>query len=589
VLLELTIQDFAIIDRLHLSAGPGLTVLTGETGAGKSIIIDALGAVLGGRTGAEYIREGANSAHVEAIVEVPQEVPSAIETWLVDYGMEQEDGSLVLSRDVGRARGVARVNGRVVPTAALQSLGLALVTIHGQTDHLAIQRAADQLELLDRYANVKSERAAMAEAANALRQVRRDLANLATNEREMARRLELLRFQVDEIQTAGLRPGEDELLVAEQRVLASVVRLRELTELCVTLMTGDGSDAPTVEDLLARADASMSELARIDPAQESLHAALVTLLEGARDSARELRSYQDSLEDDPQRLAAVQERLETIKQLKRKYGATIEEIVAFGRSAADEVDALTHREERQAALLEREQALLAEAAQCAMILHRVRSAASVRLATEVECELQDLHMRDAKFSVALRQSPDPSGLTCTLSSDGAPEGPFAFDATGIDGAEFLVTPNVGEGLKPLAKIASGGETSRVMLAFLTVLSDVDQTPTMVFDEVDVGVGGRNGQVIGEKLWQLARRRQIFCITHLPQVAVYGDDHVRIGKETVDGRTHTTIGQLDDRGREDELALMLGGQRASDSAAGAARELLHRASAWKREREVHPDG
>ncbi len=580
MLLELSIRDFAIIDALRLDAGNGLTVLTGETGAGKSIIIDAMGAILGGRVGSEYIREGATSARIEAIFSVPQTLPPDLAVLLDEYGLEPEDGTIALSRDLARSRGTARANGRAVPVSVLQSLGQHLAAIHGQTDHLALLRASDQLALLDRYAGLQERRVRMSTTIASLRQVRAERVRLSKDERDAVRRLELLRFQIDEIEQAALKPGEDVELEQEQRVLAGAERLQELSAQSLTLLAGDGGDEPSVEDLLARLHSSLVDLARIDPSRQEVETAAATLLEGARDLARDVRRYSELIDHDPARLEAVQERLETIKQLKRKYGTTIEEVLAFWTSASDEAETLVHREEHQADLADREHALVLTAASMAAELHHERVIASQRLARAVECELNDLSMAGARFDVALRQTPDPEGLPCDLAVGTVEPGPYAFGPWGVDRAEFLVAPNVGESLKPAAKIASGGETSRIMLALQSVLSEADQTPTMVFDEVDVGVGGRNGRVLGEKLWQLAARRQVFCITHLPQIAVFGDVHFKIVKEVYEGRTRTTLRQLEPDGRAEEIAQMLGGHRAGQTTAVAARDLLHEADEWK---------
>lgn len=584
MLLELTINDFAIIDRLRIDTGPGLTVLTGETGAGKSIIIDALGALLGARVGPEYIREGATGARVEGIFDLPEPVPASLHERLEEYGLEPEDGTIVLGRELSRTRGVARANGRAVPVAALQSVGGAMVVIHGQTDHLALLRSADQLNLLDRFAGLQPLRAAMAGVAARLRQVRAERAALARDEREAARRLDMLRYQIDEIERAGVRSGEDDELEQEIQVLAGAERLQELASQALALLSGDGADEPAAHDLLGRVEQTFQELVRIDQSRHDLAAAATSLLEQAQDLARDVRHYHDAVEHDPERLAAAQDRLDLLKQLKRKYGATIEEILAFHDEAAREAEQLAHREERQSDLEAEEARLVEEATETAGKLHAARVAAGRALAERVERELQDLAMRGARFRVALHQTPDPEGLPCPEGETFECAGPYAFDATGVDRAEFLVAPNIGESLKPAAKIASGGETSRMMLALQSVLSEADETPTLVFDEVDVGVGGRSGRVLGEKLWELARRRQVFCITHLPQVAAYGDDHVTVVKEVSEGRTRTVVRRLEGAARFEEVAQMLGGHRAGDTASAAARDLLLQAEAWKRDRQ-----
>ncbi len=574
---ELDIRNFAIIDHLRVRFGQGLTVLTGETGAGKSIIIDALGVLLGGRAGADLIREGATQARVEGVFLLPED--PALAQVLADHGVESDDGTVILARELARSgRGSARINGRAVPLSLLQTLGGRLVDIQGQTEHLALLRAADQLEILDRYAGLGDERAGMATLVRRLRAVRAALAQLATDEREAARRLDLLRFQVEEIDRATLTAGEDETLEAQIRVLAGAEKLREVAAQLSTVLGGGDAEVASAEDALGAAARLAADLARVDPAQAELESRVAALLGEVQDLARETRQYSDGIEDDPERLAAAQERLERIRTLKRKYGATIEEMLAFRDQAAAEASAIEHSDERRAALQTEEGEIAAGAGQAAGELSGWRHEAATALAEHVQHELAGLNMRGARFQVRLQREPDAHGLVVP-----GGEVRYAFDLTGVDRVEFLVAPNVGEPPKPVAKIASGGETSRIMLALKSALSAADETATLIFDEVDVGVGGRSGQVIGEKLWGLAAHHQVICITHLPQVAVFGDSHLKISKLVSDGRTATAVEELDESDRVDEVAQMVGGLVVTATTKQAACDLLDRAQGWK-ERE-----
>lgn len=571
---ELDIRNFAIIDHLHIRFQGGLTVLTGETGAGKSIIIDALGILLGGRAGGDLIRDGESQARVEGVFLLAEDpVLTAI---LADNGLVAEEGVLIVARELARTgRGGARINGRAVPISLLQRLGERLVDIHGQTEHLALLRAADQLEILDRYAGLLPQRRQMAELVRRLRALRAEMARLTGDEREAARRLDLLRFQVEEIDNAALVPGEEEQLATELRVLAGAEKLRLLAGQLHGILAGGEDDRPPVEDALGIAVGMAADLARIDPTQAETATKIDALLAEVQDLARGIRRYADAIEEDPERLAHALERQELLRSLKRKYGATIEEILAFRDEAAADAAAISNSDERRRAVAEEEEAAATEAGRAAATLSDARQRAGVRLGERVQEELAGLNLRGATFAVRLYRTPDPNGLA-------ADDGTYAFDLSGLDRAEFLVAPNVGESPKPVAKIASGGETSRIMLALKSALAEADQTSTLVFDEVDVGVGGRSGRVIGEKLWLLARRHQVLCITHLPQVAVFGDHHQRIGKLVRRERTATEVEALADGERVDEIAQMLGGQVVTETTKRASEDLVDQARRWKSE-------
>ncbi len=576
MLAEISISNFAIIDHLRVELAPGFNAITGETGAGKSIVVDAVGSLLGGRLGLESLRTGADQAHVEGIFTLdPARIPADLERLLNEYGLEPQEGTLILSRDVHRSgRTVARVNGRAVPVAVLQEVGQALVDIHGQSEHLSLLRTAYQLDLLDEYAGVGQLRSRVAAAVGELRRVRRDLEQLMIDERELARRTDLLRFQVDEIESAQLHPDEEEQLLHERNLLANAEKLAAGADAAYRALYAGRGEAPAAIDRLGEAEAVLSELARLDPSLQPHAEAVANVVYQIEEIGRAMRAYRDAVEFNPSRLQAVAERLELISMLKRKYGNSIAEIIAYGRQAAADLQALAHREERHAGLLEREKEVLGQAGALAEELSRRRREAAQTLARQIERELGDLNMRNARFEVLIEQLPSPDGVPL---ADGAR---YACDATGVDRVAFLISPNPGEPLKPLAKIASGGEMSRLLLALKTVLSDADRVATLIFDEVDVGIGGRSGRVVGEKLAGLASRHQVLCVTHLPQIACFADTHFRVAKAVVGGRARTEIKPLTEQEQVDELAAMMAGSGASATARESAAELLRNARLWK---------
>ncbi|MGH2352938.1 MAG: DNA repair protein RecN [Chloroflexota bacterium] len=561
MLQELTIRNFALLEEVRVAFGDGLNVLTGETGAGKSILIDALGAVLGGRVTTEAIRTGTDRAMVEAIFQLPPaggSAPVPVRLLLDELGLDsaldgdtEDDGALILARELSRSgRSVARVNGRAVPVSMLAQLSASLVDIHGQHEHLSLLRADAQRDLLDRFGGLMAQREAVAAMVKDLRAVRAELRAMQQDEREVARRIDLLSFQVEEIQGAKLQPGEEEALARERTRLANAARLAELAAAVYERLSGSATDAVSAIDQLGQAARDLVQVTRIDAEMAEQEQLLAEAVAQVEEVGRALRAYSEGIEFAPERLEAVNERLDLIHTLQRKYGATIEEVLAFGERAAAELDQIVNREARTAALEQRVAALEQEIAAAATALSSARAAAGDRLAAAVAEELRALSLRGA-FEVVLLRQPDPDGVPVD-------SGRTRCDETGIDEVEFRFAPNVGEPSKPVARTASGGELSRILLALKAVLSAVDRTPTLIFDEVDAGVGGRNGQVLGEKLAGLAAEHQVLCVTHLPQIAAYGDAHFYIAKQERAGRTVTTVTPLDSDGQARELAQMLGG-------------------------------
>jgi DNA repair protein RecN (Recombination protein N) len=552
LLSELTITNFAIIDRIQLTLVPGLSVLTGETGAGKSIIIDAVSTLLGGRADAELIRAGTEGARVEGIFVLPPTLREELTPLLHEQGLQDDSGGeLILARAINRSgRNVCRVNGRAVPLSVLAQLGERLVDIHGQSEHLSLLRVKEHLNFLDRYAGLQEQRAAVAEGVRALRRVREELASLHRDERELARRADLLQYQVHEIEDAQLLPDEEDELLNERKLLLNAERLSELSHSAYQTLAG-GEEQHTIADLLDSVLRDLTELERLDAQVAAQRQVVEETTYQLEDLARMLRSYRDGVEFNTVRLQAVEERLDLIHGLKRKYGGCIPEILRFAQEAARELHAITHNEERMAELEQEQARLVADVGAQAAALSAERRAAAERLSTGIERELDELSMKQAHFVVDIQWKEAEEGLLVEGKN-------YAFDLTGIDRVEFLISPNVGEPPKPLAKIASGGETSRLMLALKAVLSAADQVPTLIFDEIDQGIGGRAGGVVGLKLWGLTSEHQVLCVTHLPQLACYGDTHFQVDKAESEGRTVTRVRMLEGQERIEELAAMLGG-------------------------------
>ncbi len=573
----LTITDYALIDHLELTFAPGLNVLTGETGAGKSIIVDAIGLLLGKRAEEGLIRAEARQARVEGLFALSPAEADAVSDLLEEAGLPSDEaGEIVVVRELNhQGRNVCRVNGSIVPLRVLTALGERLVDIHGQGQQLPLLNVRTQLAILDRFAGLDPQAAEVAGDVGRLRAARQELAALRTDERELARRADLLRFQTDEIAAARLQPGEDDRLEAERTVAANAERLQALAAQAYdALYVGD--DRAAAVDSLSAAAQAVAGLANVDPSVESLRGDAESLVIQAQELARSLQSYRDGVEVDPARLQEIEDRLEVIRRLKHKYGATIEEVISFGEEAAAELDGIAHSGERAEALEAEERELLALIGARSAALSLRRQEASERLSAAVQAELADLAMESTTFHVAVTQQPADDGAPVSW-PDGS-EGAYAFDATGIDRVEFLLSPGPGEPLRSLAATASGGETSRLMLAVKGVLAVDAGPPTLIFDEVDAGIGGRVGAVVGVKTWQLSADRQVLCVTHLPQIAAFADQHVRIAKGVAGERTVTTAEALAAQDVVEELAHMLGG--ASLAARQHAQEMLERTTQWK---------
>ena len=572
MLLELSVENFGIIDYIRWRPTPGLNILTGETGAGKSLIIDAIEALVGKRVGEEVIRAGTDHARIEGVFELDKSSP--LKELLKEQGFEAEE-NIILTREIEKkGRSFNRINGHSSSLHLIQEIGRTLIDIHGQSKHLSLNEPYQQLLLLDRYANANDLRSKVETQVGRFYQLAGQLRELTEDEHSIARRADLLNFEVDEITKAAVHEGEDEELNRESTTLANVEKLKSLSHTAYQALYGGDIPLPSALDRMGEAIHSLKELAQSDSSLKNLLTEVENALYQIEEASHSLRAYQDRLTYDPARLDEVEQRLDLIRNLKRKYGNSIAEIIQYAKKAEEELQQLNFQSERRTQLQEEYAATRNEIAELSCELSKIRHKAATELAKEVEKELTLLNMAQVGFQVLLAQFDTgdeltlPDGHTC------------AFTKSGIDRAEFLITTNPGEPLRPLAKIASTGETSRLMLAIKSALSRADATPTLIFDEIDIGIGGRSGEVIGRKLSNLSRNHQVICITHLPQVAVFAEAHYSISKDVLDSRTVTTITPLSGKDRLDEISAMLG-SLSEPTALDGTQELLSKADAWKK--------
>lgn len=554
MLQELSIKNFAIIDHLDVTFKDGMTVLTGETGAGKSIIIDAVGLLAGGRGSANFVRTGAN----KAVIQGSFVFPSAGTTYRVldDLGIDHDDGSVILQREIHQnGRNVCRVNGMLVNTNTLKRIGETAVDIHGQNEHQELMRPEKHLGMLDEFAGET-----VAKLGTQYREIYRDYVQLNTtlenkraNEKEWAQHLDMLTFQVNEIESAQLQPGEEDQLVAERDRLDNFQKINDALQRTQLTLTGEDT-TPGVNDQLSDALQAMRGIADFDPAFQQLTSSLETAYYALSDAVGDVSTQLDTLEWDEGRLNEIERRLEVINQLKYKYGDSEEQVLKYYTKIAAELKQMQANDETdddlEAKVAQRESRLR----QLGEQLSQARQAAAVKLETAIHGELADLYMDKTVFAVHFTRSK-------TLLS------------TGLDHVEFYLRTNPGETMRPLAKIASGGELSRIMLALKTIFSESQGITSIIFDEVDTGVSGRVAQAIAEKISGIARESQVLCITHLPQVAAMADHHYFIAKQIVKDRTETRLTRLGADKRVDELARMSAGTEVTKLALEHAQELL----------------
>lgn len=562
MLQSLYLENIALIEKLGIELFPGFNVLTGETGAGKSIIIDAVNFVLGERTSRDLIRNGAARAKVEAVFNLNE--GDAAFAALDALGIEYDGNELILSRELSAAgRNACRVNGTLVPVASLKSVSDTLVDIHGQHEHQALLDAENHISYLDAYCHAES--LPIIEKIDAIISRRNELMlkrnSGFSSEREREREMDMLRYQIEEIASANLEAGEEERLNAEKTVLLNAERIR--TALETAHMALSGAEEGSALSAIDTARRSMRNIDALNKDYEALGDKIEELYYAAEDISFVLRDTSENVESDMQRLEEIEQRLKLISDLKRKYGRTVEDVIDSGKDAGTKLNELENAEALAAELDAKLDKLKAEYNVAADELSKVRRAAGERLKRDVLNELKDLGMAKAMFDVALS---DASG--------GEPR------KGGRETAEFMLSANPGEPLKPLEKVASGGELSRIMLCFKSIFADNDRVPTLIFDEIDTGISGRTAAVVGEKMLGIAKKHQVICVTHLAQIAALADAHLMVRKYDDGKNTFVETRQLNEEEKVQRIAQMMDGESDSPSALTHARELIARADKIK---------
>ena len=554
MLVELRIVNFALIEQLSLQFQSGFTVLTGETGAGKSLLIDAIALLVGGRASTDQIRSGEDEAQLEAAFSLPDTHPLLQRLRLQEI-IGQNESELILRRVLSRSgRHRVYVNGSLYPLRVLEELGGTLVDIHGQHEQQSLLASTKQLEALDGFGRLTELREQYEHTYQGWKELRRELEALQFDIVDRGKREDLLRFQVQEIEQAGLLPDEEEQLRSERQRLMHANRLRELAHEAHAELQ---ADEQAVLTRLGRVGRTLTELVQIDPAMGDCEHIATESAIPLKELAVRLRDYSQRLEADPARQAVVEDRLDLIQRLKKKYGGSAEAVIATGQRVQEELQLLDNHQERTAELTAQLDAEAHRLRTLAQQLSKNRTDAAKRMTTSVEAELAALKMEQAIFQVMVSRDESPEGI-----------GP-----TGCDQVEFLLSSNPGEPPRPLGRVASGGELSRIMLALKTVLAEMDQVPVLVFDEIDTGVGGAVAAAMGAKLRTLGSFHQVFCITHLPQVASQAEHHLLVEKGLDGQRTSTSVRMLKGMGREEEIARMLGGSIITKKVRETAAELI----------------
>ena len=543
----LHIENIAVIERSDISFDGGFVVLTGETGAGKSIVIDAISAILGERAYRDMIRTGAQKASVRAVF---TDVPRL--AWFEENGVEY-DSEVVIQREIYLdGKNVCRVNGSLVTVTILRKLGIQLINIHGQHDSASLLDEANHLGFLDAFADNADIFAAYTEKYEAVSKLRREIDRMTMDEDEKARRMDTLRFQIAEIEKAELEPGEDDVLEERRKLLQNAEKLSDGMDTAVECLYGS-DETDGAASLLAQAERELSRLERYTDAFSSLHERVTDLMYQVQDVAEEVRDARDGLNYSADELENIEARLDVIHRLRRKYGASCEDILAYLEKAKEELDAIEFADDHLERLKKKLQKAEGEAFDAALALRKNRKAAAKVLSQRILTELAQLDMPRVQFE-------------CQFSEQ-------EMAANGADEVVFYMSANVGESMKSMSKVASGGELARIMLAMKNVLAEKDQVQTLIFDEVDTGVSGRAAQKVAEKLRSVAAHKQVLCVTHLPQLAALAHTHLLIAKTERDGRTYTTVTPLDIEGRKRELARIIGGANITDTTLKSAEEML----------------
>ena len=543
----LHIENIAVIDRADISFDQGFNVLTGETGAGKSIVIDAISAILGERAYRDMIRTGTNKASVRAIFTGVPEL-----SWFADNGVEY-DPETVIQREVHLdGKNVCRVNGGLVSVSILRKLGMQLINIHGQHDSATLFDEDNHLTFLDAFGDNEALRTAYTEKYEAVAKLRREIDKMTMDESEKLRRMETLRYQIAEIEKADLEAGEDEALEERRKILQNAEKLSNGMDTAVECLYG-GDESDGASGLLAQAEYALARLAKFSDAFSEMHDRVADLMYQVQDVAEAVRDARDDLSYSADELEQIESRLDVIHKLRRKYGVTCEDILSYLDKAKKELDDIEFADDHLERLKKKLKKAEKEAWDAAKELRKNRQETSVTMAQRILTELAQLDMPRVQFTCQFTET----DLT----------------ASGADAVAFYMSANAGEALKPMSKVASGGELARIMLAMKNVLAEKDQVNTLIFDEVDTGVSGRAAQKVAEKLRSVAAHKQVLCVTHLPQMAALAHTHLLIAKSERDGRTYTTVTPLDVEGRKKELARIIGGTNITETTLKSAEEML----------------
>lgn len=573
MLMHLSVKNLALIDQIELDFDKGLNILTGETGAGKSIIIDAVNLVLGERADRDLIQTGKESALVEAIFSVTDQMH--IGEILSEYGIEpEEDGTLLLMRELSiSGKNVCRINGRIVTLSVLKNISRYLVDIHGQHQHQSLLSIEQHRELLDMLGGEKitSAREKVEDLYNSWRQVQKKIKKLAGIGIDGERRKDILSYQIDEIESADLEENEEEELNQERSILANGEKIISIINSVYQDIYSGSNTYPSASDLVGRSSTELGQIAHLEPTLDALDHSIKTLLYQLEDLSFEIRKYRDQFEYDPYRLDEVEKRLERIRSLKRKYGDSIKEILAYLNDIKEELQTLENSQEFLENLMNEEEALLHQLLDISNALSLMREETAKYFEQQLLSQLKELGMDKSSFIVNIDSADHVSDCADIRER---------LTQTGYDMVEFTISTNPGEPVKPLSKIISGGEMSRIMLAFKTILAQVDDIPTLIFDEIDVGISGRIAHVVGEKMGSISRTRQVICVTHLPQIAAMADNHYKIEKQYIDQHTRTMVYRLNDRGRQEEVARMTGGKTLSKANLEHSLELIRTAQEFK---------
>ena len=573
MLQELDIRDYALIDKLNIGFSSGLNILTGETGAGKSIIIGAMGLMLGERVSADVIRTGAKRSLVRGTFEIPDNTQVKTIIREVDLEDEEDSDTLLLSRELSNTgRSKYHINEQNTTLSTVREVGNRLIDIHGQHEHQTLFRYEEHLNILDNFGDLKPLRQKVADIYDQLQKLQARYNQLIRDRDEKMRQKDLLEFQLKELEDAKLEQDEEEKLIRERQILNNAELVFELANsIYERLYSSEEPDLMPVLDILKSMRADLAKLHQIDSQLEETQSRFETTIYELEDIAELMRDYRDKVEFDPRKLSEVEARLDIIYRLKRKYGVdSVAELLSYKDDVATQLEELSLSSSRVDDIRQEIQEVIADASQSALELSKQRQQNARKMKSLVEKELHSLGMEKTVFEVQVVQNEAEDGI---IKDNGRK---FKLSPEGIDSVEFLISPNVGEELRPLTRIASGGEISRIMLAIKTVLARTDEVSIMIFDEIDTGIGGRIAEVIGRKLRELAKVRQVICITHLPQIASLADSHCLVRKKVVRDRTVVEVSTLSDEERVKEIARMLAGEKITDVTVAHAREMIEQA-------------